>query len=798
MEDVDLEEQPLASIKPDMDSLIQMLQSLSLAVERANSLKVLSIQQRVVDMVLLPLQSEILNWRKSMSEKLEELRLARLKWRANEARQFDYWGEIEDEKNDLEKRKREAEASQQQAKVALDVWVAQQMEQERELKAQSKHLVEREERAKEKERRLEGKQEELSRWEEQLRVREGGANAAEAARLRSLDTMIGKMERLSHWTTPRTLGSNRESLAETLVDAAEVDSTVRGTKATHGKRMSAMAISPKASTPKRARMREGLEYERSTVLEPSIPDNTQELASIDTVLKPMHPNPTDDVFGEPALHTTHDTSVSPSANAELQPLEAEDTHEPVEPMGDNVDHDDAENELDTEEVEPVILSDDLEIVFSQLVLPAQLSAIDKHALRIRMRDTAATNDTRKQPAYVFDSLARDASDNIPGHSCWTTKLQKGSKRMEGNTPCTLCCRRKEECVYASHVTGIVTDKGIWNGSRFAPNPMNLPKVKEVNEKRWILFLCRPLVRDQLKNVTGSLIVAYSGLNKLSLSKLIQVQDGVFLDGNSKLQVLELSSSTNVGGVFQIAENPQLQGISLPSLTTLEALDFTGNLSTIKTSSSLAIASYLNVQSTNAALNCTPLIGITSDYSQFYCNNTVFNPQPETPINSSIINPIALASGSNISTVSGSNTAFSSPPSPSSPSSTTILPSSSSGGLPKYTKIGLGIGLGVGIPLVVICVPAFFCFIRRKRTRRREQPSTFIDDMQGPTTELSDTGQQSQLDAYPIAREIGTGRHDAQLEARELPRELSSGIYKELPELPSQQWSSEFGGRVRYD
>ena len=125
------------------------------------------------------------------------------------------------------------------------------------------------------------------------------------------------------------------------------------------------------------------------VIEPLELDTMEELPSIDTVLSPINPNPADDVFGEPGLG----------------------------PMDEDTDHVELATELDTSRAEFVVLSDDLEAVFAQLLLPEDLPAISKHALRTKIRDTRATDNPRKQPAYVFDSLAQDALDNIPGHFC---------------------------------------------------------------------------------------------------------------------------------------------------------------------------------------------------------------------------------------------------------------------------------------------------------------------------------------------------------------------------------------------
>ena len=99
---------------------------------------------------------------------------------------------------------------------------------------------------------LKAKGTKLLHWEADLQLREHNAAAtlstAVTAHLNSLDTLIRKMERISLRTPSRPSGFNQESCADT--STGEPESSVQGL----GKRTSAIAITPKGSIPKRARI----------------------------------------------------------------------------------------------------------------------------------------------------------------------------------------------------------------------------------------------------------------------------------------------------------------------------------------------------------------------------------------------------------------------------------------------------------------------------------------------------------------------------------------------------------------
>ena len=82
----------------------------------------------------------------------------------------------------------------------------------------------------------------------------------------------------------------------------------------------------------------------------------------------------------------------------------------------------------------------------------------------------------------------------------------------------------------------------------------------------------------LKNVTGSLTIAYNNSTFIDFSTLIQVHGGIFIDENPRLRNLAFPALQTVNGLFQVAGNAQLQSINLPSLMQGGALDFTGNFS----------------------------------------------------------------------------------------------------------------------------------------------------------------------------------------------------------------------------
>ena len=85
-----------------------------------------------------------------------------------------------------------------------------------------------------------------------------------------------------------------------------------------------------------------------------------------------------------------------------------------------------------------------------------------------------------------------------------------------------------------------------------------------------------LSMNSLESVNGSLQLAYNNFVNLSLPSLVRVEDSLTIDGQSSLQNLNLPALETVNGAFQIADNPKLDTLYFGNLTTLSAMDFTGD------------------------------------------------------------------------------------------------------------------------------------------------------------------------------------------------------------------------------